>query len=111
MSIRIVLVVVLATALGACSTTWDDLMPSSQPAGTGLTATGKEVNDLTTSSVAISPAVNDSGTVAPFGASGHKSAYEFMNGYRVGAGDRLNVRVLDQRELTGQYLLREVTIK
>ncbi len=80
-------------------------MPSAQPGGNGVTAHGEIVTDMTTSSVAMLPAVNDSGTVAPFGASGHETAYEFMNGYRVGAGDRLNIRVLDQRELTGQYLV------
>ncbi|NNE21012.1 MAG: polysaccharide export protein [Rhizobiales bacterium] len=105
MSVRNLLLAAMALGLSACANTWDDYMPSSQPGGDGVTADGKIVNSLTTGSVAISPAVNESGTVAPFGASGQETAYEFMNGYRVGAGDRLNVRVLDQRELTGQYLV------
>ena len=105
MSARNLLLAAMALGLAGCANTWDDYMPSSQPGGDGVTANGEIVNNLTTGSVAMSPAVNESGTVAPFGASGHETAYEFMNGYRVGAGDRLNVRVLDQRELTGQYLV------
>lgn len=99
------ILVVLVAALGGCSNTWDDYMPSAQPGGNGVASNGEIVNGITTSSVVVSPAVNESGTVAPFGASGLETAYEFMNGYRVGAGDRLNIRVLDQRELTGQYLV------
>ena len=99
------LVAVSALLLSACANTWDDYMPSSEPGGDGVTANGEIVNDLTTGSVTISPAVNESGTVAPFGSSGHETAYEFMNGYRVGSGDRLNIRVLGQRDLTGEYLV------
>ncbi len=92
-------------SVSACSNAWDDYLPSAKPGGDGVTAEGEIVSEITTGSVAMSPAVNESGTVAPFGASGQETAYEFMNGYRVGAGDRLNIRVLDQRELTGQYLV------
>ena len=105
MSIRILLVVVLTMTLGACSGTWDDYMPSSDSSGMAVDANGDPVDDVTTSTITTAPAINQAGIVAPFGASGHETAYEFMNGYRVGAGDRLNVRVLDQRELTGQFLV------
>ncbi len=80
-------------------------MPSAAPGGMGLSADGQIVDTATTGSVSLAPAVNETGTVAPFGASGHDNAYEFMNGYRVGAGDRLNIRVLGQADLSGQYLV------
>lgn len=105
MSFRFLYLAVVGILLGACTATWDDYMPSAAPGGTGVTATGEIVDTATTGSVSIAPAVNDVGTVAPFGASGHDTAYEFMNGYRVGAGDRLNIRVLGQADLTGQYLV------
>ena len=41
----------------------------------------------------------------PFATSGVPAAYEFRRGYRVGAGDKLAIRVMGQRELTGVYVV------
>ncbi len=56
-------------------------------------------------SAALTPTRNESGVVPPFGANGQDAAYEYLNGYRIGAGDRLTVRVLGQTELTGEYIV------
>ena len=105
MSFRCLISVLAVVVLGGCSNTWDDYMPSAAPGGTGVTAQGEIVDTTTTGSVSMAPAINGAGVVAPFGASGQDTSYEYMNGYRVGAGDRLNIRVLGQADLSGQYLV------
>ncbi len=55
--------------------------------------------------VAKAPSVNRRGVVPPFGTTGEAAAYEFSRGYRVGAGDRLTIRVMGQPELTGIFVV------
>jgi polysaccharide export outer membrane protein len=43
--------------------------------------------------------------VAPFGAQGTAAAYEYQSGYKVGAGDRLTIRVAGESDLTADYLV------
>lgn len=51
------------------------------------------------------PSQNKWGVVQPFGSQGERMAYEFADGYRIGAGDRLAIKVLDQPDLSGEYLV------
>ncbi|MEM7427228.1 MAG: polysaccharide biosynthesis/export family protein [Pseudomonadota bacterium] len=68
-------------------------MPSSPPEGTASLHTGS------TERVVSDP----QGVKPPYGASGVGNAYEYNQGYQVGSGDRLNVRVFGQTDLTSQY--------
>jgi polysaccharide export outer membrane protein len=56
-------------------------------------------------SLLAQPAYNIEGSVQPFGTSGEAAAYEFSQGYRIGSGDRLTIRVLGQPDLTGDYIV------
>ena len=96
----------LIMALAGCANGWQPGKPTAPPSGTSVTPAGEVVegpDTISTSSVA--PATNGRGTIAPFGASGQNAAYEYLNGYRVGAGDRLTIRVLGQPDLTGEYIV------
>ena len=94
---RLSLVLAGTLALSGClATSWERNPPEAGPEGTGVAATG---------SITPLPARNDTGTVPPFGASGVRNAYEFARGYRVGAGDRLAIRVMGQPDLTGVYVV------
>lgn len=97
----------LSAGLTACSNGWQEGSPSAPPGGTGVTAQGEVVHgeQSVTAVAAAAPAINENGTVAPFGASGQDAAYEFLNGYRVGAGDRMSIRVLGQPDLTGTFIV------
>ncbi len=86
----------LALLLGGCLNSWEASPPEAGPAGKGVAHT---------SSISRAPAYNARGAVPPFGASGVQAAYEFSRGYRVGAGDRLAIRVMGQQELTGVYVV------
>ncbi len=104
---RYIVALVAAGALAGCSNGWQAGSPSAPPGGTGVTAAGEVVHgeQSVTAVAAAAPAINENGTVAPFGASGQVAAYEFLNGYRVGAGDRLSIRVLGQADLTGSFIV------
>ena len=56
-------------------------------------------------SVTRLPARNGMGAVDPFGSSGKSAAYEYASGYRVGAGDRLTIRVAGEPDLTADYIV------
>jgi polysaccharide export outer membrane protein len=89
-----------------CAQTWDDNPPAAAPGGLGVSPTGQIAEFPNhTATIPHQPAYNGVGTVQPFGASGEATAYEFEGGYRVGAGDRLTIRVLGQLDLTGDYLV------
>lgn len=87
-------VVGVALLLSGCSRSWESNPPQAGADGVAAVQTG---------SITSAPARNAQGTVPPFGASGVSAAYEFGRGYRVGAGDRLAIRVMGQQELTGVY--------
>ena len=87
-------VLALALALSGClSTAWEENPPAAGPEGTGVQ----------TGSISNAPAYNADGAVPPFATSGVPAAYEFRRGYRVGAGDKLAIRVMGQPDLTGVY--------
>jgi polysaccharide biosynthesis/export protein len=96
----------LALSLAGCAQTWDDTQPSSPPGGTGITLDGDVAEgSLATSSITKLPVRNSHGTVEPFGSKGVNAAYEFSTGYKLGAGDRLTIRVAGEADLTGEYLV------
>lgn len=96
----------LVLPLAACSQTWDDTRPSSPPGGTGVMASGEVAQgDGAVSSISQLPVRNHRGVVDPFGTKGKAAAYEYASGYRVGAGDRLTVRVAGEADLTAEYLV------
>ncbi len=104
--LRVTFLLSVVLAVSACSKTWDDDLPSAPAGGTGLVADTEDGSGQQfTSSVGVAPATNGKGTVPPFGSNGQTEAYEFSRGYRVGAGDRLDVRVLGQSDLTGNYIV------
>ena len=86
----------LSLALAGCQTAWEAAPPEAGPEGVAPPATG---------SIATAPARNADGAVPPFATSGVPAAYEFQRGYRVGAGDKLAIRVMGQQELTGVYVV------
>jgi polysaccharide export outer membrane protein len=89
-----------------CAQTWDDTLPGTPPGGTGMMADGKVASHPQfTASIPQQVAFNQQGTVQPFGPSGEIASYEFSQGYRVGTGDRLTIRVLGQQDLTGDYIV------
>lgn len=104
MQLRFIILLSATIALGGCSKTWEDV--SSPPGGTGVTVNGAvEEGDLAVASVTQLPTRNGRGNVDPYGTKGKVAAYEYVTGYRVGAGDRLTVRVAGEPDLTADYLV------
>lgn len=103
---RIPLLLVLCVMLQACSATWDADRPSSPPGGTGISANDTlEEGPEAVSSVTQLPSHNEAGALPPYATQGHAAAYEYGVGYRVGAGDRLSIRVAGESDLTGEYVI------
>lgn len=103
---RFLIIIALVLPLAACSQTWDDTRPSSLPGGTGIMANGEVAEgEGAVSSVSVLPSQNKHGAIEPFGSKGTSAAYEFGTGYRVGAGDRLTIRVAGEADLTAEYVV------
>lgn len=101
---RLFVLLAIALPLAGCSQDWDGV--SSPPGGTGISMTGQvEDGDRAVSSVSQLPTRNSTGAVDPYGTKGKPAAYEYGTGYRVGAGDRLTVRVAGEPDLTADYLV------
>ena len=93
-------------ALGGCSQTWEQNGPTSPPGGTGLMADGTVAEGPdAVSSISELPTHDSAGVVAPYGAQGTAASYEYLSGYRIGAGDRLTIRVAGESDITGDYLV------
>lgn len=103
---RDLLVVLSLVLLAGCARTWESGPPASAPGGTGITADGvvAEGPDAV-ASVAVLPARTEAGTQPPFGSNSQAAAYEYSKGYKVGAGDRLTIRVVGEPDLTNDYLV------
>lgn len=103
---RIAALLICSFMLQACASTWEQDGPTSLAGGTGIMAnnTIAEGPDAV-SSISQLPSNNDAGAVPPFGTQGEAAAYEFGTGYRVGAGDRLAIRVVGESDLTGEYVV------
>ena len=98
---KVAVLAAVAILMGGCAATWEEEMPSTAAGGRGLLVDGGSVPAHTGSLKAR----NGRGAVQPFGTSGEPAAYEYARGYRLGAGDRLTIRVLGQPDLTGDYIV------
>jgi polysaccharide biosynthesis/export protein len=103
---RIVSLILVSCLLSACTEAWEVNGPSAPPGGTGIMvddtlASGPDA----VSSISQLPSNNEVGAIPPFATQGQAAAYEFGSGYRVGAGDKLSIRVVGEQELTGEYLV------
>jgi polysaccharide biosynthesis/export protein len=103
---RVIVFLLVGVLLSACSEAWEVNAPSAPPGGTGITpdntlASGPDA----VSSVSQLASNNDVGAIPPFATQGEAAAYEFGSGYRVGAGDRLAIRVVGEPELTSEFLV------
>jgi len=106
MALRFAIAIILAISLSACASGWENNPPESASGGTGIMADGMLAQGpAAVSSTSQLPASNRHGIQPPFGGSGTAAAYEYESGYRLGAGDRLTVRVAGEEELTNDYLV------
>ena len=103
---RLILLVAAACLLSGCAETWETNGPTSLPGGLGVMADGTLAEGTgAVSSVSVLPSSNRRGTIPPYTAKGEAAAYEYGSGYRVGAGDRLSIRVAGEADLTGEYIV------
>jgi polysaccharide biosynthesis/export protein len=101
---RFVSMIMSVLMLSACVDSWETRAPLAPPGGTALMEDGAIVEGPEAfSSVSRLPAGNQAGPVSPFGTRGTAAAYEYSTGYRVGAGDKLSVRVAGESDLTGEF--------
>lgn len=103
---RLVPILLPLVLLGACAQTWDDRRPTAEAGGVGVLADGTlaEGPDAV-ASVTQLPARTAQGAQPPYGSNSQAAAYEYGRGYRVGAGDRLTIRVAGEPDLTNDYLV------
>lgn len=103
---RITALFLSATLIAGCTQSWDRLSPSAPPGGTGISVEDDIVSGPeAVSSVSQLPSKNRTGALPPFAQRGEAAAYEYSSGYRVGAGDRLSIRVAGESDLTGEYVV------
>lgn len=101
---RFLVLLALATALSGCNRNWEDA--ASPPGGTGIALSGQvKEGDYAVSSVSQLPISSGHGITDPYGTKGKAAAYEYGAGYRIGAGDRLTIRVAGEPDLTADYLV------
>jgi polysaccharide export outer membrane protein len=104
--LRSLVFLALALTLAACSSTWDQNPPTAAPGGVAALEDGSIVEGPdVVSDISRAPVVNETGAVPPYGSRGLAAAYEYGVGYRIGAGDRLTIRVVGQPDLTNDYLV------
>jgi polysaccharide biosynthesis/export protein len=103
---RITALFISATLIAGCTQSWDHLSPSAPPGGTGISVEDDIVSGPeAVSSVSQLPSKNATGVLPPFAQRGEAAAYEYSSGYRVGAGDKLSIRVAGESDLTGEYVV------
>ncbi len=103
---RLIPLLFVSLMLSACTEAWEANVPSAPPGGTGILADDTLASGPdAVSSISQLPNSNQIGAVPPFATQGQAAAYEFGSGYRVGAGDRLAIKVVGEQELTGEYLV------
>lgn len=106
MRLRFITILGCALLLSACSKTWEQDGPSAPAGGTGITTDGYLADGPdAVSSVSQLPTRNRTGALEPYTPKQTAAAYEYSTGYRVGAGDRLTVRVAGEADLTADYLI------
>jgi polysaccharide biosynthesis/export protein len=103
---RLVLVTSSAMFLSGCLHERELPVASAPPGGTGIMADDSlSSGHDAVSSVSELPTHNSVGPIPPYATQGEAAAYEFSNGYRVGAGDRLSIKVAGEADLTGEYVV------
>lgn len=103
---RIVLLLASSLMLQACVSAWEKDGPAALPGGVGVMADDSLAEgEGAVASITQLPHQNENGSLPPFGTQGQAAAYEFGTGYRVGAGDRLAIRVAGEQDLTGEYVV------
>jgi polysaccharide biosynthesis/export protein len=103
---RITALFLSALLVAGCTQSWDRLSPSAPPGGTGISAEDDIVSGPeAVSSISQLPSKNATGALPPFAQRGEAAAYEYSSGYRVGAGDKLSIRVAGESDLTGEYVV------
>jgi polysaccharide biosynthesis/export protein len=103
---RAAILSLMALAMTGCSQSWEQSSPSSPPGGTGIQADGMLAEGPhAVSSVSQLPARGPRGPITPYAEKGTAAAYEYKTGYRVGAGDRLTIRVAGETDLTSEYVV------
>jgi polysaccharide export outer membrane protein len=101
---RLLLLMMTGLLLNGCVGAWEANPPMSPPGGTGIAANGAVVDGPAAySSITQLPQGNAQGPIPPYGTRGEAAAYEFSSGYRVGAGDKLAIRVAGEPDLTGEF--------
>lgn len=106
MALRLFVLACCVLMLAGCARTWDQKPPMADAGGVGMQPDGTIVEGPhAVASVTAASSRNEAGMVPPFGSNGVAAAYEFGNGYRIGSGDRLTIRVLGQPDLTNDYVV------
>lgn len=97
---------VLPFLLSACAQTWEANPPTAATGGMGVMADGNIAQGPgAVASVTELASHTPEGIQPPYGAQGSAAAYEYDTGYRIGAGDRLTIRVAGEPDLTNDYLV------
>jgi polysaccharide biosynthesis/export protein len=103
---RILAVALSTFLLAGCASSWETSGPTAPTGGTGIMADDTLASGPdAVSSISQLPPGNKIGAQPPFGTQGEAAAYEYGDGYRVGAGDRLSIRVVGEPDLTGEFLV------
>jgi polysaccharide biosynthesis/export protein len=96
--------IVCAVLLSGCVAPWDREGVVAPPGGVGILPMAVIAGGPgAVSAIPQLPRRNSQGAIPPFGARGQAAAYEYIDGYRLGAGDKVSVKVLGEPDLTGQY--------
>ncbi len=103
---RLLALFAISGLLSACTDAWEVNGPSAPPGGTGIMADDSLASGPdAVSSISQQANSNEVGAIPPFATQGHAASYEFGSGYRVGAGDRLSIRVVGEQDLTGEFIV------
>lgn len=103
---RLLMILVLPFLLSACAETWEGNPPEAATGGMGVMADGHIAQGPSAvASVNELPTRTTEGIQPPYGAQGSAAAYEYDEGYRIGAGDKLTIRVAGEADLTNDYLV------
>jgi polysaccharide export outer membrane protein len=103
---RFIILAILPILLSACAETWEGNPPETATGGMGIMADGHVAQGPgAVASVTELASSTPEGIQPPYGAAGTAAAYEYDAGYRVGAGDRLTIRVAGEADLTNDYLV------
>ncbi len=103
---QLLFLLLITLSLAGCSRSWEAQQPTSPPGGTGVMIDGTIAEGSeAVSSVSQLPVRIAHGAIEPYGTQGKAAAYEYDTGYRVGAGDRLTIRVAGEADLTADYMV------